>query len=231
MPDYRCSIHSKLISHKLKGCLAYDCFGAGQKVAQKIYEDQNWKNTPEIANEMFETFLIVQKLHQMLWYLVEAKTLVPDQKLKGLIKCLILENEKMCLLPPKEILNIDIEEYRTTVNDILKQTGKLVYESISIHGNKSINNKPSFDYMGKNFKKVNLDGKDFSMCLLIASNLEGCSLHGTNFLGADLRDANIKNTDLSQSIFLTQGQINSAKGNHNTTLPPMLSRPTTWGKI
>jgi uncharacterized protein YjbI with pentapeptide repeats len=66
------------------------------------------------------------------------------------------------------------------------------------------------------------------MALMIAANLEGCSLRGTNFLGADMRDANIKNTDLSSCVFLTQMQINSAKGNRNTKLPGNLSYPDSW---
>ena len=82
--------------------------------------------------------------------------------------------------------------------------------------------------MGKNFKRANLDGKDFSMSFLIMANLEGCSLKGTNFLGADLRDTNIQNTDLSESIFLTQMQVNAARGNKATQLPKHLTKPTTW---
>nr|WP_255575653.1 pentapeptide repeat-containing protein [Caproiciproducens faecalis] len=84
------------------------------------------------------------------------------------------------------------------------------------------------DFLGKNFKKANLDRRDFSMSLLIAANLEGCSLDRTVFLGADLRDANIKNTDLSKCVFLTQMQINSAKGNSSTRLPAGLHHPAAW---
>jgi uncharacterized protein YjbI with pentapeptide repeats len=58
--------------------------------------------------------------------------------------------------------------------------------------------------------------------------MEGCSLKGTNFLGADMRDAVIGNTDLSESLFLTQMQVNSARGNSGTLLPEKLTRPTFW---
>lgn len=66
------------------------------------------------------------------------------------------------------------------------------------------------------------------MSLLIGSNFNGCSFNKASFLGADMRDANLKNADLSGSIFLTQMQINSAKGNSNTKLPSHISRPKTW---
>ncbi|MGL4798229.1 MAG: pentapeptide repeat-containing protein, partial [Cellulosilyticaceae bacterium] len=63
---------------------------------------------------------------------------------------------------------------------------------------------------------------------MIAANLEKCCLKRANFLGADMRDTNMKDTDLSESLFLTQMQINSAKGNAETKLPSYLSRPSTW---
>lgn len=48
------------------------------------------------------------------------------------------------------------------------------------------------------------------------------------FLGADTRDTNFNNADLSEAVFLTQGQVNSAKGNCNTKLPYHLDYPSTW---
>jgi Mg2+/Co2+ transporter CorB len=37
-------------------------------------------------------------------------------------------------------------------------------------------------------------------------------------IGADTRDTNFSNADLREAVFLTQRQINSAKGNRNTKL-------------
>lgn len=41
-------------------------------------------------------------------------------------------------------------------------------------------------------------------------------------------DTNFSNADLREAIFLTQGQINSAKGNRSTKLPKHLDYPVTW---
>lgn len=57
-----------------------------------------------------------------------------------------------------------------------------------------------------------MSGVDLSMKLLIATNFEGCIFDGTIFLGADTRDTNFSNADLREAVFLTQGQINCAKG-------------------
>lgn len=221
MPDFRCSIHSKLASKNMRGCLAYDCFGAGQKATQIYYQYGTWKTNSEQAKEIFEVFITIVLLHQILWYLIEAYSLTSDEHLKSAIDVLIYENEQMTQQPPDKIIQLDIENYRFKVNQLLKQITSMISgeDSDKIQSN---------DYFGRDFKKASLDGQDFSMSLLIAANLEGCSLRQTNFLGADMRDANLKNTDLSESIFLTQMQINSAKGNSNTKIPINLSRPASW---
>lgn len=224
MSDFRCTIHSKLVECKMKGCLSYDCFGAGQIVTQNIYKGSDWESNPKTSEQMFKVFLIVWQLNQMLWHLAEAITIINDENIISEIKSLITENEKMTRLSPEEILELDIEKYKLNVNQILKN----VIKKVSNTSNNNGNNKNSVDFIGKNLKKQNFNGRDFSMALLIAANLEGCSLNGASFLGADMRDANIKNTDLSKSIFLTQGQMNSAKGNKNTRLPAYLSLPSWW---
>lgn len=223
MSDYGCAVHNKLMQYNLKGCMAFDCLGAGQKVTSDIYGGVSWKNQPERAEEIFRVFLAVWQLHQMVWYLAEAAAIVPAEELADQITALIGEYQNMTALSPMEILQIDIEEYRTRVNKILKKAGELVVQSVA----PGKTDKRS-DNMGRNFKKANLNGRDFSMSLLIAANLEGCSLYGTNFLGADMRDTNIQNADLRESIFLTQAQVNAARGNEHTKLPDTLSRPIAW---
>ncbi len=220
--DFRCEIHSKLGDQNYKGCLAYDCFGAGQKTTKICYPD-TWKTDTRQANRIFNVFELVFQLHQMLWYLMEAFTLTSDKNLKATIDALIIENEQMLSASLDDLPELNVTKYRTKVNDVLKQITALVL------GNSS-KGKHRTEYLGQDFKRANLDKRDFSMSLMIAANLEGCSLKKTNFLGTDMRDANLKNTDLSESIFLTQMQINSTKGNLNTKIPSYLSRPATWKK-
>ncbi|MFA9378792.1 MAG: pentapeptide repeat-containing protein [Lachnotalea sp.] len=220
MNDFRCNIHSNLASKNMRGCLAYDCFGAGQKVTQGCYPNIDWQLNTNKAEEIFQVFLVVFQLHQMEWYLIEALSMASDETLKLDIESLISENEQMTKQSPNEILHLNIEKYRLNVNQKLKKISDLIVTDAFF--------KKNSDFFGKNFKCANLDRQDFSMAILIAANLEGCSLNGTSFLGADLRDTNVKNTDLSSSIFLTQMQINAAKGNENTNLPNNLSRPASW---
>ncbi len=79
--DFRCAIHNRLRQQGFPGCTVYDCFGAGQKVAQVTFGGQDWRRAPRTANRMFEVFAIMRQLHELLWYLTEALTLQPARPL------------------------------------------------------------------------------------------------------------------------------------------------------
>lgn len=223
LKDYRCKIHSQLEKQKMKGCIGYDCFGAGQHVTQAIYQGKAWNELPNQATEIFDVFIMVFQLYQIRYYLIEAMTLIPAQPLKESIQCLIDENIKMCHYRPDSILSLDLEQYRHKSNNILKQVCRLLQQSIH-----SENKKVPANLLGGNFKGRDMSGADLSTKLLIAANFEKSLFHGTIFLGADTRDTNFNNADLSEAVFLTQGQVNSAKGNRNTKLPYHLDYPPTW---
>ena len=63
---------------------------------------------------------------------------------------------------------------------------------------------------------------------LIASNFQNCKFKGATFIGTDTRDANFDGADLREAVFLSQGQINAAKGSRRTKLPKHLKYPVTW---
>lgn len=223
LKDYRCKIHSQLEKQKLKGCIGYDCFGAGQQVTKVIYQGQTWKDIPNQSTEIFDAFIIVFQLYQIRYYLTEAMTLISAQPLVKSIQCLIEENIKICHYCPNSILSFDLEQYRHRSNHILKQVCKLLRENIHIE-----NKKVPANFLGGNFKGQDMSGADLSTKLLIAANFEKCLFNGTIFIGADTRDTNFNDADLSEAVFLTQGQVNSAKGNRNTKLPYHLEYPSTW---
>ncbi len=223
LKDYRCKIHSQLEKQKMKGCIGYDCFGAGQHVTQVIYQGQTWNDLPDQSKEIFDVFIIVFQLYQIRYYLTEAMSLISAKPLEKSIKYLIEENIKMCHYRPNSILSLDLEQYRQKSNPILKQVCRLLQQSIHSENKKVPANLP-----GGNFKGKDMSGADLSSKLLIAANFEKSLFHGTIFLGADTRDTNFNNADLSEAVFLTQRQVNSAKGNRNTKLPYHLDYPSTW---
>ena len=60
---------------------------------------------------------------------------------------------------------------------------------------------------------------------LAGASLRGAAMEGTDLRGANLLDADIASTDLSMTTGLIQSQINKARPNVHTVLPPGIRRP------
>jgi hypothetical protein len=71
-----CRVHPQLRERGFKGCTVFDCFGAGQKVSRQTFAGRSWRDDPATREAMFSTFPLVRRLHELLWYLDEAITLV-----------------------------------------------------------------------------------------------------------------------------------------------------------
>jgi uncharacterized protein YjbI with pentapeptide repeats len=226
--DFSCSIHKDLRKRGLKGCTSYDCFGAGQKVAQVTFDGRDWRKSPKLASQMFDVFLIMRQLHEMLWYLTQASILEVSDSIREEINLMIIETEEMTNLTPESILNLDIINHRTKVNVLLRKTSDLIQNKFKSKNNKKF--KPGSDFIGKNLRKTNLVGADLRGGFLIAADLRENDLSGANLIGSDMRDADVRGANLENSIFITQSQINSAKGNSSTKLPQILDRPSYWEK-
>lgn len=220
--DYKCQIHSELFKQGLKGCIAYDCFGAGQFLTRQLASLPDWLTLPpREADKIFNAYLIVLNIHHTLWYVAQCMILRLPGTEAAKAQALIDEGH-LLIENPLEILTVlDTQTFCDKANVYLKHISKLYLTKNSVR----IKGK---DFIGKNMRQKDLSGADFSMSLMIAADLEQANLYGTNFLGADLRDTNVCNTDLSQCLFLTQIQVNGAKGNANTVLPPYLNTPKTW---
>lgn len=232
--NFTCSVHKNLWNKGLKGCTAYDCFGAGQKIAQVTCGGHDWRQAPESSHQMFEAFLIMRQLHEMLWYLTQAFTLQTDHGIKEEIISLLDNTERLTLLDIDSLLQLDVAAHRTKVNMLLKNTSELIRTKARSGKNSSLRNCNAntrrLDYFGADLRKTNLRGADLRGACLIAANLRGVDLSEADLIGADLRDANFSGADLTNSIFLTQAQLNTAKGDSHTKLPMMLVRPAYWPK-
>ncbi|MBU3184043.1 pentapeptide repeat-containing protein [Clostridium estertheticum] len=232
--DFNCSVHKDLRDKGLKGCTAYDCFGAGQKVAQVTYSGRDWRLVPESAKQMFEVFLIMRQLHEMLWYLTEASTLQVAHSEKEKLNSIINETIRLTHLSPDSLIELDVESHRDNVNVLLLKTSELVRAKVCRgQKNPSKHQKTKArgaDLIAADLRKTNLRGANLRGACLIAANLREVDLSGADLIGADLRDTDIRGANLTDSIFLTQSQINTAKGDSDTKLPILLTRPTYWLK-
>nr|MBA2678783.1 pentapeptide repeat-containing protein [Ktedonobacteraceae bacterium] len=202
----------------------YDCFGAGQKVSQVIYGGQNWRQTPRTAKQMFEVFAIMRDLHELLWYLTEALTLQSAPPLHEELRLALKETERLTYNSPDALMEMDVATHRQAVNTLLLRTSELVRAKIR----QKKKDYRGADLIGAKLKGANLIGANLRGAYLIEADLRGADLSLADLTGADLRGADLRGSNLIECVFLIQSQLDAAKGDTATRLPPSLTRPAHW---
>ncbi|MFF4836873.1 pentapeptide repeat-containing protein [Streptomyces sp. NPDC001315] len=223
--DHRCGIHARLRQKGFNGCTVYDCFGAGQKVSQITFAGQDWRDgPPQHARRMLDVFPVVRQLHELLWYLTEALTLPAARPLHADLRRTLAETEQLTRQTPGELAALDVGAHRQEVNVLLLKTSELV--RAGTRGRKK--DRRGADLMGARLKGADLRGANLRGAYLIAADLTGADLRGADLIGADLRDADLSDADLTGAFFLTQPQLNAARGSAGTRLPDSVARPVHW---
>ncbi|MGH3375943.1 MAG: pentapeptide repeat-containing protein [Actinoallomurus sp.] len=221
-PDFRCGIHTRLRAEGFRGCTVYDCFGAGQKVSQVTFGGRDWRSHPETAKPMFDVFPVMRDLHELLWYLTEATRLRPARALHEELRLALRETERLTHAAPDVLAGLDVAAHRRDVNALLRRASELVRAGCRPKDHRGA------DLFGAKLKNADLRGADLRGACLIGADLRGADLGLADLTGADLRDADLGGTDLSTGIFLTQSQLDAAKGDSRTKPPPALTRPAHW---
>ncbi|MEJ2855386.1 MULTISPECIES: pentapeptide repeat-containing protein [unclassified Saccharothrix] len=220
--DFRCGIHTSLRQNGFPGCTVYDCFGAGQQVAQVTFRGRSWRDAPETAELMFDVFPIMRELHELLWYLTQAIAL--DQKnLHAQLDKARREIEELTAGEPETLARLDVGPRWRAVATLLEQASDQARRHVK--GRKS---KRNADLIGRKLVKADLRGADLRGAYLIGANLRGADLREADLIGADLRGAELSGADLTGALFVTQVQLDAAKGDATTKLPHGLTRPTRW---
>ncbi|MFC4775905.1 pentapeptide repeat-containing protein [Paenibacillus sp. GCM10023252] len=232
--DFRCGVHTELREIGYRGCTVYDCFGAGQKVSQLTFGGRDWRQAPATSKQMFDVLPVMRQLHELLWYLGEALSLASAQKLIGReLQEAYEQTEHMTELPSDELLQLDVDAHRAEVNRLLLRVSKLVrgetLRPLTGKGGRRKVYDRGADLFGAKLRGADLRGAFLRGACLIAADLRDADLRGADLIGADCRDTDLRGADLSSSLFLTQFQVNAAKGDAATKLPPMLMRPGHWG--
>ncbi|NNN28961.1 pentapeptide repeat-containing protein [Streptomyces sp. S3(2020)] len=223
--DHRCGIHARLRQKGFTGCTVYDCFGAGQKVSQVTFGGRDWRTGPrEDARRMFDVFPVVRQLHELLWYLTEALTLPAARPVHTDLRRLLERTERLTRRTPEELGVLDVAAHRQEVNVLLLRTSELA--RVGTGGKKK--DRRGADLMGARLKGADLRGANLRGAYLIAADLTGADLRGADLIGADLRDTDLTDADLTDAFFLTQPQLNAARGNTGTRLPESVTRPGHW---
>jgi hypothetical protein len=215
--DFRCTIHTKLRPKGFQGCMVYDCFGAGQEISRRA--GKSWREQP--GQQMFEALPILRQLHELLWYLAEALEYKETRSIHADLRTAVDRVEQVSRTA--DLTMVDVVAERAAVNELLLQTSRLVRGKQS-----KKKERRGADLIGARLRGADLRQANLRGAYLIGADLRDADLRQADLIGADLRDANLEGADLTGALFLTQAQINAARGNPTTKLPPAITRPSHW---
>ena len=223
-PDFRCGIHTDLRGQGFRGCAVYDCFGAGQQVSQVTFGGRDWRRDPRAATQMYEVFLVMRQLHELLWYLATALALRPARVVHPELRLSFTATQAMTHSPADVLLGLDTGRHRAQVNAVLARASELARaqlpgQKLDYHG---------ADLIGARLADADLRGANLRGARLIGAGLRHADLTLADLTGADLRGADLRGADLTNCLFLTQAQLDAAEGDTGTMLPPSLTRPAHW---
>jgi uncharacterized protein YjbI with pentapeptide repeats len=211
---FRCTIHGKLRQSGFQGCTVYDCFGAGQEISRRA--GQSWREQP--GQQMFAALPILRQLHELLWYLTEA---LEYKAFEAELRTAIARVEDVSRTA--DLTTVDVVAERAAVNELLLQTSQLVRGKQSKKKERRGADLIGARLRGADLRKANLRG-----AYLIGADLRDADLRQADLIGADLRDADVRGADLTGALFVTQAQVNAARGDHATKLPEAVTRPSHW---
>jgi hypothetical protein len=222
--DFRCGIHAGLRDLGFRGCAVYDCFGAGQRVSRAVVAGADRRADPGIAPGLFAAFPIVRQLHELLWYLAEALELAATRPLHPELRAARDETDRLAGGGAAALEALDVAAPRRSVNALLLRASALARASSA---GPALERRGA-DLIGADLRAVDLRGSVLRGAQLIAADLRGADLGLADVTGADLRDADLSGADLRGTLFLVQSQVDSARGDRRTRLPPSVRRPAHW---
>ncbi len=223
-PDFTCGIHAQLRQRGFRGCTVYDCFGAGQQVCQTTFRGIDWRSAPDTKPQMLGVFAVMRHLHELLWYLREALSWPSSGRLHRELGRAWDVTTQLTGQPGDVLLDFDIAAHRQDVAALLRRASALVRAEVSGRPREHAGS----DLVGADLSGADLRGADLRSASLIRANLSNADLARADLIGADLRDADLRGADLSSALFLTQSQVDAARGDGGTVLPPSLIRPAHW---
>ncbi|MBF4581467.1 pentapeptide repeat-containing protein [Curtobacterium sp. VKM Ac-2865] len=225
-----CRIHPHLRDRGFKGCTVFDCFGAGQKVSRQTFAGRSWREDDDTRTAMFGTFPIVRRLHELLWYLDEAIDLVTGAVDPAPWVATFEHVRGLSDGTPAALAELDVDAEYDAARALLVRASEIARRDVATARQPRSQRRlePGADLMGARLGARDLSGLTLRGSIAIGADLRGARLDRCDLLGVDLRDADLSGADLSGAIYLTQMQVNSARGDTATVLPTGFELPSHW---
>jgi uncharacterized protein YjbI with pentapeptide repeats len=218
--DFRCGIHGELRERGFAGCTVFDCLGAGQKVSQVTFGGRDWRGDPGTARRMFAVFPVVRQLHELLAYLAEAHD--RDAALHDELTEAYERVDALTAGTADQLEACDVGAVRAEVSELLLRVSDRVRAGLGGRNHRGA------DLVGARLRGADLRGANLRGAYLIGADLRDADLRSADLVGADLRGADLRGADLTGALFLTQAQLEAARGDAATRLPGHLRRPLRW---
>lgn len=229
--SYACNIHSELRERGFKGCTVYDCLGAGQFVSQVTFHGRSWREDDVDGARMFATVPIMSQVHELLLYIVDLLNHpIPKrdaESLRSLLEDVLAFRES----PPEQLTGTVLMGFRQRARPMFVRLSQLIRTNGLKQSGLNLTKRHEADradLVGRNVSQHDVRGTCYRGALLIGANLRGKDLSYVDFMGADVRDMDVRGAVLTDSLFLTQMQVNAMNGDQHTKLSPVYTRPSHW---
>ena len=80
--DNSCAIHADLTDRGFSGCVAFTCYGAGQRITQDLFKARSWRDDPALMPIIDDAFRHLRRIHEALWLLQGTERLPQTQALQ-----------------------------------------------------------------------------------------------------------------------------------------------------
>lgn len=219
--DFGCGIHDRLREKGFPGCIAYDCFGAGQRITGSTFEGRTWRDHPDEASTVFPAFMTMTGVHEVLWHLDHARSLATGE-LRAEVEQALDSTDALGDLPPDELARLDVVAALTPAMDLVKRVSRRA------RAGSAGPDLAGRALVGADLRRTDLRGADLRSAVLLGADLRGVDLDRADLGGADLRATRLAGADLSGALFLRPAQLSSALGDGRTRLPAGWDRPAPW---
>jgi hypothetical protein len=216
--DARCSIHDRLIPSGFAGCVAYDCFGAGQRTVALFSRPDGRGPGGGRSARMLPTYEVVQQLHELLWYLTDALSRPAAAPVHGALAAARASIDAAVDAGPDALDSTDPAAHRAAVAPLLRRASTLVRTAPpdpadrnvagrdlagrSVAGRDRAARDPGGrdlagrERAGRDLAGRDLAGRDLAGRDLAGADLWRADLSTATLIGADLRDADLRSADL-----------------------------------
>lgn len=116
----RCRIFADREDLGFKGCIAYDCRGAGQRVTQEVFHGASWRENPALKEPMGAALSVMRRIHDLLLLLETAGKMTLAEKEAFALAQLQVKVDPDGAWTEERLREFPIEEITADVNGFLR---------------------------------------------------------------------------------------------------------------